>query len=111
MLDLIATGLLTARAISPVSQATNLSTRFYHAKAAYGSLNNIMNQPVERQNNTDYLNLEKIKGDITFEDVSFTYPKEKESVLKSINFKINDGEIVATTNLDIFFPYLKFWNL
>ncbi|MBT4910042.1 MAG: type I secretion system permease/ATPase [Alphaproteobacteria bacterium] len=92
---LIATVLLTARAISPVSQATNLSTRFYHAKAAYGSLNNIMNQPVERQNNTDYLNLEKIKGDITFEDVSFTYPKEKESVLKNINIKINEGERVG----------------
>ena len=92
---LIAAVLLTARAISPVSQATNLSTRFYHAKAAYGSLNNIMNQPVERQNNTDYLNLEKIKGDITFEDVSFTYPKEKESVLKNINIKINEGERVG----------------
>ena len=92
---LIATVLLTARAISPVSQATNLSTRFYHAKAAYGSLNNIMNQPVERQNNTDYLNLEKIKGDITFEDVSFTYPNEKESVLKNINIKINEGERVG----------------
>ncbi|MBT6232437.1 MAG: type I secretion system permease/ATPase [Nitrosomonadales bacterium] len=92
---LIATVLLTARAISPVSQATNLSTRFYHAKAAYGSLNSIMNQPVERQNNTDYLNLEKIKGDITFEDVSFTYPKEKESVLKNINIKINEGERVG----------------
>ncbi|MDG1692984.1 MAG: type I secretion system permease/ATPase [Methylophilaceae bacterium] len=92
---LIATVLLTARAISPVSQATNLSTRFYHAKAAYGSLNNIMNQPVERQNNTDYLNLEKIKGDITFEDVSFTYPNEKESVLKNINIKIDEGERVG----------------
>jgi len=92
---LIATVLLTARAISPVSQATNLSTRFYHAKAAYGSLNSIMNQPVERQNNTEYLNLEKIKGDISFEDVSFTYPNEKESVLKNINIKIDEGERVG----------------
>ncbi len=92
---LIATVLLTARAISPVSQATNLSTRFYHAKAAYASLNSIMNQSVERQNNTDYLNLERIKGDIAFEDVSFTYPNEKESVLKNINIKINEGERVA----------------
>jgi ATP-binding cassette subfamily C protein LapB len=92
---LIATVLLTARAISPVAQATNLSTRCYHANEAYGSLNSIMNQPVERQNNTDYLNLEKIKGDITFEDVSFTYPKEKESVLKNINIKINEGERVG----------------
>ena len=54
-----------------------------------------MNQPVERQNNTDYLNLEKIKGDIIFEDVSFTYPNEKESVLKNINIKINEGERVG----------------
>jgi len=92
---LIATVLLTARAISPVSQAANLSTRFYHAKAAYGSLNSIMNQPVERQNNREYLNLEKIKGDINFENVSFTYPNEKESVLKNINIKIDEGERVG----------------
>ena len=92
---LIATVLLTSRAISPVSQATNLSTRFYHAKAAYSSLNGIMNQPIEHQNNSDYLNLDKIKGEISFEDVSFTYPNEKESVLKNINIKINEGERIG----------------
>ncbi|MDB2703498.1 type I secretion system permease/ATPase [Methylophilaceae bacterium] len=92
---LIATVLLTSRAISPVSQATNLSTRFYHAKAAYSSLDGIMNQPIERQNNSDYLNLDKIKGEISFEDVSFTYPNEKESVLKNINIKINEGERIG----------------
>ena len=92
---LIATVLLTSRAISPVAQATNLSTRFYQAKSAYNSLSNIMNLPIERQNNTEYLDLEKIKGNIDFENVSFTYPNEKESVLKNINIKIKAGERVG----------------
>ena len=92
---LIATVLLTSRAISPVAQATNLSTRFYQAKSAYNSLSNIMNLPIERQNNTEYLDLEKIKGNIDFENVSFTYPNEKESVLKNINIKIKAGERIG----------------
>jgi len=92
---LIATVLLTSRAISPVAQATNLSTRFYQAKSAYNSLSNIMNLPIERQNNMEYLDLEKIKGNIDFENVSFTYPNEKESVLKNINIKIKAGERIG----------------
>ncbi len=92
---LIASVLLTTRAISPAAQATNLSTRFYQAKAAYSSLDGIMNQPIEKRKNTDYLNLDKLKGDILFENVSFTYPNEKEPILKDINIKINAGERVG----------------
>jgi len=92
---LIASVLLTTRAISPVAQATNLSARYYQAKAAYTSLDGIMNQPVEKRENTDYLNIDKLNGDINFENVSFTYPKEKEPILKDINIKINAGERIG----------------
>ena len=38
---------------------------------------------------------EKIKQGVSFENVSFKYPMSKKSVLTSINFHINPGEIVA----------------
>ena len=92
---LIATVLLTARAVSPVSQATNLSTRFYQAKAAYASLSRIMDQDIERRGNTEYLNLDRVGGSITFEQVSFTYPDEKNPAVRDINIKINAGDRVG----------------
>ena len=38
----------------------------------------------------------RIKGDITFDDVSFLYPSRKELiVIKDLSFKVNQGETVA----------------
>ncbi|MFH1129204.1 MAG: ABC transporter ATP-binding protein [Patescibacteria group bacterium] len=44
---------------------------------------------------SDGVDLKQIKGEIAFENVSFSYKKKKNKVLKNIDFKIRPGETIA----------------
>lgn len=50
----------------------------------------------EKINNTENQNFPKIKGDVTFENVAFTYPSRKEiQVLKEVSFTALSGQKIA----------------
>lgn len=62
------------------------------------SLNNIdeiMQMPVERENNRKYLSRPDLDGDIIFKDVNFAYKDQKFDVLKNINISIKKGERIG----------------
>lgn len=92
---LIATVILTGRTMAPMGQLANLSTRYFQAKTALGSLNEIMKMPVERPENTSFLSRPSLGGTIEFDDVNFTYPNQENASLKGINFRIKEGERVG----------------
>lgn len=89
---LIACVILTGRALAPLAQATNLLTRLEGSEMALQGLNKIMNLPLERDPEKEYLHHEKFNGDITFEDVSFNYPDQSLPALHNVSFKIRAGE-------------------
>ena len=43
----------------------------------------------------DALPLDRVEGDVEFEDVSFGYGEKKEYVLNHINLKVKAGEYIA----------------
>ena len=92
---LIAAVMLSGRALAPVAQLSTLSTRYYQAKSALIALNRVMELPVEQQNHNSTLAVPKIDKSITFEGVSFNYPKQHGLALNSINLEIRAGEKVA----------------
>jgi ABC-type multidrug transport system fused ATPase/permease subunit len=50
----------------------------------------------EKINSTENQNIPKIKGDVSFENVAFTYPSRKEiQVLKDVNFTAKYGQKIA----------------
>ncbi|MCK5666884.1 MAG: type I secretion system permease/ATPase, partial [Thiotrichaceae bacterium] len=59
---LIATMMLSSRAIQPMAQVANLTANYQQTKTALSSLNDIMSQPVERDENISYIHHEKFKG-------------------------------------------------
>ena len=92
---LIATVILTGRAMAPMGQIANLSTRYFQAKTAMGSLNEIMKMPVERPENTSFLSRPELGGNIEFDEVTFSYPNQDNASLKGINFRIKEGERIG----------------
>lgn len=92
---LIASVILTSRAIAPLGQVAALLANYSQTKTAYASLNEIMNMPVERPTNKSYVQHPRIHGKIEFKSVYFTYPGEQKEVLKNISFVIHPGERVA----------------
>jgi len=92
---LIACSMLSSRAISPLGQASGLLTQYHNARTAMSSLDEIMQMPIERPANANFLSRKKFKGDIEFKNVTFNYPGQENPALENISFKIKAGEHVA----------------
>lgn len=92
---LIACTMLAGRALAPLSQSAGLMTQYHNATTAMTSLDGVMNQPVERPDETNFLSRNAFMGDIEFREVSFNYPGTEISALKNISFKIRAGEHVV----------------
>lgn len=96
---LIATVMLAGRATAPLSQVVGLALRFQQAKAALGSLNNLMAMPVDRDSSREYLAKPTLTGQLSLKDIGFAYPappmQPNPPVLQGVNLAINPGERVA----------------
>ncbi|HWY12863.1 MAG TPA: ABC transporter ATP-binding protein [Bacteroidia bacterium] len=65
------------------------------AAASQTRINEFLKTPSAIKNNN--FNPTKIKGDIKFENVSFTYPETGITALKNISFHVKQGEVVGIT--------------
>jgi ATP-binding cassette subfamily C protein LapB len=92
---LIASTMLASRAMAPISQMAGLLTQYHTAATSLASLDEIMNKPVERPLDSNFLSRPVFKGDIEFREVSFSYPEAEEKALTKVSFKIKAGEHVA----------------
>lgn len=92
---LIASTILTGRALAPLGQVAGILTRYHQSKAALSSLNHLMSLPVERPSGREFLHRPDFKGGITFKNVSFSYPEQPMNALSDISFSIKPGEKVA----------------
>jgi len=92
---LIACTMLAGRALAPISQAAGLMTQYHNASTSLTSLNDMMEQPVERPIDANFLSRASFKGDIEFREVTFNYPGSDQEALTNVSFKIKAGEHVA----------------
>lgn len=92
---LIASYMLSSRAMAPVSQAASLLTQYYQAATSLTSLEEMMKNEQERPAGKQFVSRAQIRGDIEFKNVSFSYPNEERSALKNLSFKVTAGESVA----------------
>jgi ATP-binding cassette subfamily C protein LapB len=92
---LLACTILSARALSPITQIAALINRYQQAKAGLTAVNHMMNCPVERPADVHFIHRPFLQGSIEFSQVNFNYPASPVPALKGISFKINPGERVG----------------
>lgn len=80
--------------IAPIAQMGNIGSQFTEAFAGLDRTEEIMNMKPEDDPDKRPIVLDKIKGNIKFENVSFSYEKGKE-VLHNINFEAIVGSVTA----------------
>ncbi|MGB5371473.1 MAG: ABC transporter ATP-binding protein, partial [Flavobacteriaceae bacterium] len=80
--------------IAPIVQMSNIGSQLTEALAGLDRTEELMNMAPELDEAERTINLEKIKGDIVFNDVSFAYETDKE-VLHNISFEVKSGDVVA----------------
>ena len=92
---LIASVLLSSRALAPIAQLAALSTRYYQARSALTALNKVMELPQEELSHDSSLTTPDASREISFEQVSFAYPNQSGDALSEISIRIEAGEKVA----------------
>ena len=92
---LIAAVMIANRISGPMTQASGIITKYYHAKAALKTLDDIMQQDDEREANKKYIHPKQFAGKVSFNKVNFTYPGEEKRVLEDLSFEINAGDHLA----------------
>ena len=92
---LIASIILSTRAISPMAQVASLISSYEQTKTAYKAIDDIMKLPVERPDGKKFIRRENFKGKIEFKNVSFAYPGAEYNALENVSFKIEAGEKVG----------------
>ncbi|WP_254438869.1 type I secretion system permease/ATPase [Ruegeria arenilitoris] len=92
---LVASVMLTGRALAPLGQLSQTLTRFNQARSAYRNLDAMMQADSERPSGRTWISRSNFKGRITFNNVYFAYPDHDEDTLKGVSFDIKPGEKVA----------------
>ncbi len=92
---LIATVMLSSRALAPMAQVASLLTQFQNTRTSLGSLEQTMSLPVERPVEANFLSRSRFDGNIEFRDVSFAYPQRDQAAIQKISFSIRRGERVG----------------
>lgn len=91
---LIAVSLLNSRVLI-LGQVTYLLSRISRTKDILKNVDQLMNLPKEVHPQKKLLKPEKIKGNIEFQKIHFSYPNQPLPALENINLKISAGEKVA----------------
>ncbi len=92
---LIASTILTGRALAPLTGIAGLLIRYRQSVVALRALHDLMQKPVERPYNSRFLNRPPIKGAIELRQVSFHYPAQEGNALNNLSVRIEPGEHVA----------------
>ncbi len=92
--DFLAFTLYLGFMIAPIVQMSNIGSQLTEAFAGLDRTEEIMNMPLESDDRKRTVKLEKVNGEIVFDQVSFAYESGKE-VVKGISFNAPSGSVTA----------------
>ena len=92
--DFLAFTLYLGFLIAPIVQMSNIGSQLTEAFAGLDRTEEIMNMPLEADDQKRVVALPKIHGDIRFDKVSFAYESSKD-VVKGISFEAPAGTVTA----------------
>lgn len=93
--ELVAFNILAGRVSSPVLRIAQVWQDFHQARLSVARLGDILNTPAEPTFNPSRAALPAIRGEITFEHVTFKYRVDGPEVLHDVTFKVAPGQTVG----------------
>lgn len=85
---------LLALMVAPIVQMSNIGSQLTEALAGLDRTEELMNKTAEAHEKERVIQLDFVHGDVTFNNVSFSYEEDKE-VLHNISFDVKPGEVIA----------------
>jgi len=94
--SLVAASILSSRMLAPMSQITQVLSRWQQAKVALEGINQLMQLPIDHPEGAKRVHRPLIHGEYFFRDASFRYSKEDSTIaLKIDELTIKPGERIA----------------
>ena len=93
--SLIATYMLSSRAIAPIGRVAALLMQYHSASRSLNALDDIMQKETERPADSVFISTPEIRGSIQFRGVTFTDPGQESPALSEVSFAVNAGEKIA----------------
>ena len=79
--------------LKPLKQLTTINNQFQRGMAACASIFEILDEQDEADNGK--INVERAKGKIVFDDVTFAYPGKERPALTNVSFTAHPGQSIA----------------
>lgn len=93
--ELIAFNMLAGRVAQPVLRLAQLWQDFHQARVSIARLGDILNTTPEPAFNASRAALPAIRGDITFDHITFRYRVDGSTTLHDISLKISAGQVIG----------------
>ncbi len=93
--DLFAYTLFVNFFMQPIRRLTEFTQQLQDGMAGFERFLDVMNIEPSIVDKVDAIDLEDVRGQIEFKDVSFRYEEDEETVLSNINLTIEEGKTVA----------------
>ena len=87
------------RLYSPLRRLVNSSTTLTQSIASMDRVFEFIDQEYDVDDLPEAVECKDVKGDITFNNVSFSYDRDEEKILKHVNLDIPSGETVALVGM------------
>jgi len=92
---IIASVMLSGRTVGPLSQIAMTLSRLRQALLSLRILNKIMEQEEDRPSTVGFVNRTVATANISFQNVTFTYPGSDQQVLNGLTFSVRQGERIG----------------
>lgn len=93
--DLITFLLYISNFTEPVKKLVNFTEQFQNGYSGYERFREIVETEPDIKDMPGAVSMERVKGEVVFDDVSFRYEEGQHRVLRHINLKVKAGEYVA----------------
>lgn len=92
---LIASVILSGRAMAPLASIAGILTKYAQSKESLDRLNELMKAPVERSSDQTFISMPVMKGKLDFREVIFRYPQQKTPAINNISFAFEPGDHIG----------------
>ena len=92
---LIASTILTGRAMAPLGAVAAMLVRYQQSRMALKGLDVLRKTPVERPPSKEFVHQPVISGEIELQNVVFQYPNAPTNALEQVSFRVQNGEKVG----------------
>ena len=93
--ELVAFNMLAGRVSQPVLRLAQIWQDFHQARLSVDRLGDILNTPAEPIYNPSRTALPAIRGDVTFEHVTFRYRIDGPEILRDVSLKVPAGQLIG----------------